>query len=71
MKKVITMVAILVMIAGLCVGCKNKEADKSEPEATQQSQESNAKDWEPETSKQPTKEDEHDHSVGDHTGHNH
>ena len=70
MKKVITVFAVLVMIAGLCAGCK----DKPEPEATQQSQESNAKDWEPETSEQPTtndSHDDHDHSSGDHSGHDH
>ena len=69
MKKVISMFAILVMIGGLCAGCKDKEADNPKPEATQQSQESNAKDWEPETSKQPTThsdEDGHDHSGHDH-----
>jgi len=69
MKRVISMFAILVMIGGLCAGCKDKKADKSKPEATQQSQESNAKDWEPETSKQPTAhsdEDGHDHSGHDH-----
>jgi len=49
MKKVISMFAILVMIGGLCAGCKDKEA-----EATQQSQESNAKVCASETSKQPT-----------------
>jgi hypothetical protein len=73
MKKVISMFAILVMIAGLCEGCK-KDADTPEPEATQQSQESNAKDWEPETSEQPTDnspKDDHDQSAGDHSGHNH
>ena len=71
MKKVISMFAILVMIAVLCAGCKDKQADKPKPAATQQSQESNAKDWEPETSKQPTThsdEDGHDH---DHSGHDH
>ena len=73
MKKVISMFAILVMIVGLCTGCKNKEADKPKPEATQQTQESNAKDWEPETSKQSTTDTQggHDHSTGDHSGHNH
>ncbi len=73
MKKVISMFAILVMIGGLCTGCKGKDADKSKPEATQQSQESNAKDWEPETSKKPTNSTQggHDTSVGDHSGHNH
>lgn len=69
MKKVIIMVAILVMIAGLCVGCK-KDADTPKPDATQQSQESNAKDWQPETSEQSTTGG-HDTSVGDHSGHNH
>ncbi len=70
MKKVITVFAVLVMIAGLCTGCK----DQAEPEATQQSQESNAKDWEPETSKESTTNDSHDghdHSSGDHSGHDH
>jgi len=74
MKKVISMFVILVMIVGLCTGCKDKEADKPKPEATQQSQESNTKDWEPETSKQPTTRSTqggHDTSVGDHSGHNH
>ena len=74
MKKVISMFAILVMIGGLCAGCKDKEAEKPKPEATQQSQEGNAKDWEPETSKQPTTNSTqggHDTSVGDHSGHNH
>ena len=74
MKKVMSMFAILVMIGGLCTGCKDKEADKPNPEATQQSQESNAKDWEPEMSEEPTTnspEDDHDHSTGDHSGHNH
>ncbi len=67
------MFAILVMIGVLCAGCK-KDADKPKPEATKQSQESNAKDWEPETSKQPTTDSTqggHDPSVGDHSGHNH
>ncbi len=76
MKKVMSMFAILVMFCGLCTGCKDKDkdADKSKPEATQQSQESNAKDWEPETSKKPTTNSTqggHDHSAGDHSGHNH
>ena len=69
MKKVISMFAILVMIGVLCAGCKDKKA-----EATQQSQESNAKDWEPETSKKSTTNSTqggHDTSVGDHSGHNH
>ena len=74
MKKVISMFAILVMIGGLCAGCKGKEADKPKPEATQQSQESDAKDWEPETSEETTTnspQDGHDPSVGDHSGHDH
>ena len=74
MKKVISMFAILVMIVGLCTGCKDKDADKSKPEATQQSKESNAKDWEPETSKKSTTNSTqggHDTSVGDNSGHNH
>ena len=74
MKKVISMFAILVMIGGLCTSCKDKEADKPKPETTQQSQESNTKDWEPETSKQSTTNSTqggHDHSAGDHSGHNH
>ena len=73
MKKVMSMFAILVMIGVLSAGCK-KEADKPEPEATKQSQESNAKDWEPETSEETTTDspqDGHDHSGGDHSGHNH
>ena len=75
MKKVIIMFAILAMIAGLCVGCK-KDADTPEPEAeaTQQPQESNAKDWQPETSELPATDSTqggHDPSVGDHSGHNH
>ncbi len=73
MKKVISMFAILVMTVGLCAGCK-KDTDTPKPDTTQQSQESNAKDWEPETSKQPTTDSTqggHDHSVGDHSGHNH
>ena len=73
MKKVITMFAILVMIAGLCTGCK-KDTDTPEPDATQQSQENNAKDWEPETSEPSTTDSTkggHDLSVGDHSGHNH
>jgi hypothetical protein len=40
----------------------------------QQSQESNAKDWEPETSEQPTTDkpqDGHNHDSGDHSGHSH
>ena len=49
MKKVISMFAILVMIGGLCAGCKDKEA-----EATQQSQESNAKVCASETSEETT-----------------
>ena len=73
MKKVISMFAILVMIGGLCTGCKNKETDKPKSEVTQQSEESNAKDWEPETSEQPTdnSHDGHDHDAGDHSGHDH
>ena len=73
MKNVISMFAILAMIVGLCTGCKNKEADNPNPEATQQSQESKAKDWEPETSEQPTdnSHDGHDHDAGDHSGHDH
>ena len=68
------MFAILVMIGALCAGCKDKEADKPKPEATQQSQKSNAKNWEPETSKPPTTNSTqggHDHSASDHSGHNH
>lgn len=65
MKKV--MLAILVMIGGLCTGCK-KDADQPKPEAMQQSQESNAKDWEPETSEQPA---DNSHDGHDHSGHNH
>ncbi len=74
MKKIISMLAILVMIGGLFAGCKAKEADKTEPEATQQPQQSDSKDWEPETSKQsPTNSPQggHDPSVGDHSGHSH
>ena len=74
MKKVISMFAILVMTCGLCTGCKDKGADEAKPEATQQSQESNAKDWEPETSEETTTNSPqggHDPSVGDHSGHNH
>jgi len=73
MKKVISMFAILVVIGGLCTGCKDKEADKPKPETTQQSQESNTKDWEPETSEETTNSPQggHDTSVGDHSGHNH
>ena len=74
MKKVISMLAILVMIGGLCTGCKDKEDEKPKPEATQQSQESNARNWEPETSKQTTTnsdQGDHDHSADDHSGHDH
>jgi len=112
MKKVMSMFAILVMIGVLCAGCKDKKAeatqqsqesnakvcasetskqsttnstqcqhsqktngaDKPKPETTQQSQESNTKGWEPETSKQSTTNSTqggHDHSAGDHSGHNH
>ncbi len=74
MKNVISMFAILAMIGGLCAGCKDQKADKPKPEATKQSQEINAKDWEPETSKKSTTDSTqggHDTSVGDHSGHNH
>ncbi len=71
MKKVISTFTILVIIGGLCTGCEKKEADKPKPEATQQSQESNAKNWEPETSTTDSSQDGHDHSGGDHSGHNH
>ncbi|RKX37965.1 MAG: hypothetical protein DRP64_16530 [Verrucomicrobia bacterium] len=67
MKKVISMFAILVMIGGLCASCE-KDANQPKPEATQQSQESDAKDWEPETSEQST-DDSHDGH--DHSGHDH
>ncbi len=68
MKKVMSLFAIWVIIGGLCTGCKDKDADKSKLEATQQSQESDAKNWEPETSEQPTgnSHDGHDHSGHDH-----
>ena len=69
MKKVISMIVLLVMISGLCAGCKETEADKPKAEVTQQSQKSDDKNWEPETSKQPTThsdEDDHDHSGHDH-----
>ena len=68
MKKVISMFAILALVSGLCAGCK-KEADQPpKPETTQQPQESDAKDWEPETSEQST-DDSHDGH--DHSGHDH
>ncbi len=71
MKKVISMFAILVMIGALCAGCK-KVADKPIPEATQQSQESDAKNWEPETSEETTTNSpQDDHGHDDHSGHNH
>jgi len=72
MKKTIGMLAILVMIGGLFAGC-NKDFDEPKPEAAQQSQESEAKDWEPEMSEETTEstQDDHDLSVGDHSGHSH
>ena len=69
MKKVISMLAILVMIGALSAGCKDKQADKPSPEATKQSTKSNDQNWEPQTSEQPTThsaEDGHDHSEHDH-----
>ena len=74
MKKVISVVAVLVMIGALCAGCKDKEADRPKPGTTNQSKESNDKNWEPETAKQPTTratKGSHDPNVGDHSGHNH
>lgn len=87
MKKVISMLAILVMVAGLCTGCKDTDTgtDKPQPEVTKQSQDVEAKDWEPETAKETATtcpEGEHDHSEHekdahdendghDHSGHNH
>lgn len=70
MKKAITIFTILAMISGLCAGCK-KEADPSpKPETTQQTQESDAKDWEPETAEQPADHD-HSHDDHDHSDHDH
>ena len=76
MKKVISMFAVLMMIAALCVGCN--EADSTTSETTEQQQEkkveeNNAKDWEPEIKEEPAPPAAggHDPNVGDHTGHNH
>ena len=71
MKKVISILAILVMIGCLCTGCKKKDTDKPELDAAKQSQESKAADWEPETAKQPTADDDHDHNHDDGDGHKH
>ena len=67
MKKTITLFAALLIIAGLCAGCKKE--DNSEPEAVAQPKESSAKKWEPETAKPPQEHNEHDGH--DHSGHNH
>ena len=69
MKKVISTLAILVMIGTLCIGCKDKAADKPNPEATKQSTSSDAENWEPETSQQPTTHSAEDGQ--DHSGHDH
>ena len=74
MKKTITVLAILVMITGLCAGCKNdKAADTPESETEQQTQESSSNDWEPETAGHPEDHNctNNGHGHGDHTGHNH
>lgn len=67
MQKSVRMFAVLGMIAGLCVGCGN--ADKPEPEETEQPKASSTNNWEPETAEMPeghSADDGHDHS-----GHNH
>ena len=72
MKKAITLFAILALVTGLCAGCE-KDADKLNPETTQQSQENSTTDWEPETATEPADHDHsHDgHDHGDHSGHDH
>ena len=67
MKKAISMLVALMMIGGLCAGCR--KADKSKPEAAEQAKQSSAQKWEPETAKQP--EDHKADDGHDHSGHNH
>jgi len=81
MKKIISMFAVLMMIGALCVGCE--KTGTATPGAAEQQkkkvEENNAKNWEPETKKEPATKKAaaapatggHDPNVGDHTGHNH
>jgi len=62
MKKVICVFAMLVMVGVLCAGCK--DAGKTTPETTKQSNESEDKNWQPEMAS-PTAMD------CDHAGHHH
>jgi hypothetical protein len=80
MKKVISMLAVSVMIGALCAGCE--KADTTAPEGTERSKttgqpkagepttkENKAANWAPETSKKPTTRGATDPE--DHSGHNH
>ena len=75
MKKVISMFVVLMMIGLLCAGCNKTETSK--PGAAEQEkakvEKKDAKNWEPETKKEPAPAatSGHDPNVGDHTGHNH
>ena len=72
MKKVVSLFAALVVIAGLCVSCRT--ADKPAPEVPEQPQESTTKQWEPETAaptKAPSAAPDHDHSDHDYSDHDH
>ena len=67
MKNIVTMLAVLGMIATLCAGCGQGESPESE--ATKVPAENSDENWAPEAAKQPAAHDEHDGS--DHSGHNH
>lgn len=67
MNKVVSTLAVLGMIAGLCTGCG--KTDKPEPETVVQPKESNAKKWTPEVAEPPKTHNVND--GGDHSGHNH
>ena len=69
MKKTISTFAVFVMVAALCVGCKKPETSPPEPATQPKKETPAAKNWQPETSKQPTTRGDSDGE--DHTGHDH
>jgi hypothetical protein len=59
-----------IIIAGLCVGCGDKE--KTQPEVAEQKSDNTSTNWEPEMAKEATAtcpDGEHDHD--EHEGHDH
>ncbi|MDP6524207.1 MAG: hypothetical protein QGH15_08285 [Kiritimatiellia bacterium] len=67
MKDAFLMLATLIIVAGLCVGCG--KADRSEKEAAGIAKPNETENWEPEAAELPeghTADDGHDHSDHDH-----